>query len=394
MFGSELLEVVIGIVALYVLLSIVCTAAREGIESVQKARAILLIRGINELLSSRCNLDQGSSILTTVNDYSCMENEKDDEKLKSAFYSHPMICGLFPVKYQDHLIKSFGGSIFRLGRNYPSYIPSRNFAIALLDIAARGSVSTDNATVPSTPVLSLQDARDNIDNLTNDKVRRSVLIAIDLSGGDIEKAIKHIEKWYNSSMQRVSGQYKRLSGVYIFILALAFTVTLNLDTIEIAKSLYTQKTVTALIVSKQIDQPSQLSNQQGASQSQSNNDNGQKVSDGINAIISNSILRNNQLVQIPPMWVTLFGWLLTAFAASLGAPFWFDVLANIMKLRAAVAPQENPGSNDLESDNVDLQSQSDQPRIMATLDESDDWVMDMARVTKDANLPTAEGGVA
>jgi hypothetical protein len=37
------------------------------------------------------------------------------------------------------------------------------------------------------------------------------------------------------------------------------------------------------------------------------------------------------------------GWLLTALAATLGAPFWFDTLNKIMSIRSAgKAPEETP----------------------------------------------------
>lgn len=35
-----------------------------------------------------------------------------------------------------------------------------------------------------------------------------------------------------------------------------------------------------------------------------------------------------------------FGWLLTAFAISLGAPFWFDLLNKFIVIRSAVKPHE------------------------------------------------------
>ena len=38
--------------------------------------------------------------------------------------------------------------------------------------------------------------------------------------------------------------------------------------------------------------------------------------------------------------LTAIGWLLTAFAISLGAPFWFDTLNNIMVIRSTVKPSE------------------------------------------------------
>ncbi|HRI22224.1 MAG TPA: hypothetical protein PLA68_14780, partial [Panacibacter sp.] len=38
---------------------------------------------------------------------------------------------------------------------------------------------------------------------------------------------------------------------------------------------------------------------------------------------------------------SIFGWLITALALSLGAPFWFDLLNKLMKLRSSVAPSAN-----------------------------------------------------
>jgi hypothetical protein len=39
----------------------------------------------------------------------------------------------------------------------------------------------------------------------------------------------------------------------------------------------------------------------------------------------------------------LFGWLATAMAVSLGAPFWFDVLNKVMVIRSTVKPHEKSG---------------------------------------------------
>jgi hypothetical protein len=52
----------------------------------------------------------------------------------------------------------------------------------------------------------------------------------------------------------------------------------------------------------------------------------------------------------------LFGWLLTAFAVSLGAPFWFDALNKIMVIRSTVKPREKSqeeGSEDRKSKSSD-----------------------------------------
>jgi hypothetical protein len=42
---------------------------------------------------------------------------------------------------------------------------------------------------------------------------------------------------------------------------------------------------------------------------------------------------------------TLFGWLVTALSATLGAPFWFDLLNRFVNVRASgKAPEEEPKS--------------------------------------------------
>ena len=53
MFGSQVLEVVIGVVLMYLLLSLICSSIREGIEACWKARAGDLQRGIRELFQDR-----------------------------------------------------------------------------------------------------------------------------------------------------------------------------------------------------------------------------------------------------------------------------------------------------------------------------------------------------
>ena len=38
--------------------------------------------------------------------------------------------------------------------------------------------------------------------------------------------------------------------------------------------------------------------------------------------------------------IKLLGWIITILAASLGAPFWFDMLNKIMVVRNTIKPQE------------------------------------------------------
>jgi hypothetical protein len=95
MFNSGILDVVIGLVVVYLQLSLVCTAVHELIAARLKTRAKELERGLSKLLMS--------------------------PQLLEKFYGHPLIQGLRPDGQK------------------PSYIPSQTFALTLMDIVRRHS---------------------------------------------------------------------------------------------------------------------------------------------------------------------------------------------------------------------------------------------------------------
>src|SRR4029079_11621332 len=111
MFGSRILEVAIGIIFVFLLVSMICSAIREGIESWVKARAAFLEQGIRELLHDRHAVGIARSV-----------------------YTHPLIYGLYAAEYEPGSATRVLSGLSR-GGNLPSYIPSRSFALALLDIA-------------------------------------------------------------------------------------------------------------------------------------------------------------------------------------------------------------------------------------------------------------------
>ena len=160
MFGSSILEVGAGLALIYLLLSLVCSATAELIESFLKKRARDLERGIRELLS-----------------------DKSGDGYVAKLYNHPLIYSLHQGEYRP------GG----LHKNLPSYIPSRNFALALMDVVApehKGGVSgAAGATVDApakapngvaaapastaVPVVSLASLRQTVAQMPGDhKLRR------------------------------------------------------------------------------------------------------------------------------------------------------------------------------------------------------------------------------
>lgn len=124
------------------------------------------------------------------------------------------------------------------GSRSPSCIPTRNFALALLDMAACGTRTDAVSGDPQAPPLTLEMARRNVAGLESPAVQRVVLAAIDSSQGDFDATRVAIEKWFDSAMDRVSGWYKWPTGWVVFRIGLAVALALNIDTITLADHLY------------------------------------------------------------------------------------------------------------------------------------------------------------
>ena len=404
MFGSVVLDIAIGLFFIYLLLSLICSAVRESIEGRLKSRALHLERGIRELL-----------------------RDTDSTQLARKLYEHPLVYSLYPGIYDASANPrgEFRGLSWLWATiwswlpgtkptNLPSYIPARNFALALLDLAGRGEtykLAHQNANAAGQAVdtpLTVAQIRASLGKLDNPYVERAVLTALDTARDDLELAIQNLQKWYDSGMDRVSGWYKRETQRILFMVGLIITVVLNVDTIDIVKhlaintdareALVEQATTsmqdTALIARVETERkkaaaskaaalatPAELAPAPTASSpAKPAETTAQEELDAkIKTAETQAKLLREQLfgLGLPlgwtevrkgaerrvactkaqagwidrtgcaawpyDLWLILAaipGWLITAFAISFGAPFWFDMLNKMMVIRSTVKPHE------------------------------------------------------
>src|SRR5262249_15532844 len=110
-FGSTVLDVAIGLVFVYLLLSIICTTINEWILGALKVRSKTLEQGIKQLLDN-----QPAPALQKA--------EQTAASFVSAFYKHPVITGM--MRDSSH----------------PSYLSARSFTTAVMDIVTAGKLGS------------------------------------------------------------------------------------------------------------------------------------------------------------------------------------------------------------------------------------------------------------
>jgi hypothetical protein len=368
MLNSGILDVAIGLVFIFLLLSLICSAISEIIETLLKKRASDLEKGIREFLQ-----------------------DTDGTGLAKEIYNHPLVFGLYKGGYEP-----------KKSSNLPSYIPSRNFALALMDTilpAGAGQVSgaagatgpppaaassppsggtppTPPAKPPAdqgkvgeaagatgsptttpispggeTPPAPLKPLRDAVAGFPNEQVKKALLTLVDAAGNDVNKARENIEGWYDSSVERIAGWYKRRSQGIILVLGLAVAISVNVDTIAVARSLSYDAALRNSLVSA-AQEYAKTPQGQAAKTPEA------RVKENLDIIRKHGLpigwnLGEEQDERYVPAllqkefpylilswaWALKFlGWFLTAMAISLGAPFWFDLLNKFMTARSTLKP--------------------------------------------------------
>jgi hypothetical protein len=199
--------------------------------------------------------------------------------------------------------------------------------------------------------------------LPESPVRSRVLEFINGAVDNLEDLRDRVETWYDDAMDRVSGVYKRQVQFYLFLIALCLTIIIGADTIHIIRTLSANANLRALVVA-QADQLQSSDNTLTPQPVQPGAQTGQPSEappvrdvfdqlDMMNGLFGHQQTREAlvKMTSLPTLFEgfgmlisMMFGWLLTAIAVSLGAPFWFDVLRRVSNIRnAGPVPERGEG---------------------------------------------------
>lgn len=341
---DAILEVVIGLVAAWLTLSVAVSQVQEWFSSLLGWRAKDLEKTIGSMLV--------------------------DGQLAKAFYNHPYIQ-----------------SLSEPGKNRgPSYIQASTFSTVLVDMIVNAkptqpitgmTAQASNAGVPFSTWVNDSISKFKQDypgvgrmldahfpHLSND------IVSVDES---VVQARTNIENWYNAVQERASGWYKRRAGIVSFVIGIILALGFNIDTVQIANQLWKAPTIRQALVAQAtttsgsalptntlstLVKPQDYANSLAVpfgwstapvadSSTQCGWTPGQNVHPGI--WIQNQC---NLIVNLPAMndlggwFAKLFGILITGLAAAQGSPFWFSVLNKIINMRGSgnspTAAQSSP----------------------------------------------------
>ncbi|MFT6983017.1 MAG: hypothetical protein ACJAUD_001788 [Crocinitomicaceae bacterium] len=484
MTGNIALDVVIGLVFVFLLYSLMASVIAETIASFLGLRARNLHKGITRLLEEDPKgaipqfipIAPIEKIIDFINDAiaSIIRIFKSEEKAVKQFYEHPSVKFLAKSKFFSK----------------PSYIAPNTFSKVVLDLIKKGQAGTETEQIKAglTTLLSndkfLTDLKTQLESNTPDfatlkqsfdkldknphfnevfgqleaeinadapnieKLKAAIkknpaggfisghtlaLINSYLveSNDDIEKFKTSVEGWFNTTMDRISGWYKRKNQLVLLVIGFGLAASFKASTIDIAKRMSKDpvareqmvQLATAYIDKNQdviaqvnylkadslatgdvkafnvkLDSLLAIKEQVKADIAQAHGVLGLEINDSIlltkikrsnldsikksmrpnqrfvedsNYVVTfdnnytasssgkyYSIKRNKKGKLIKwdgktfayfnewlYFWDHFWGYLLTALAVSLGAPFWFDLLNKFVKLRSSVQPS-SPASKD------------------------------------------------
>jgi hypothetical protein len=288
MFNSTILDVVAGLLFTFLTVSLVASTVTEGLASLLGWRAQTLLRGVKSLL-----------------------NDPNFTGLAKAVYNHALVNSQAPGTAQTE-----NGLTAK-----PSYIEPQHFAGALIDLMEK---------LPATPTETQTQIQAAIAALPDPQLRQTLQWFYSRAGANITDFQNEIATWFDASMSRLSGLYKRWMQVCSFSVGLAVAILLNVDALHVAQALWVQPAVVQRFTPKE----------------------GSNTQDALAALYSANLpigwskdTLNQRLASPLTIAALIGGWLITAFATLFGAPFWFDALQKITNLRGTGAKPNEKKKN-------------------------------------------------
>lgn len=275
---DPILNLFIGLALTFGSFSLLTTALVEAVASVLRLRAHTLVAGLQTLL-----------------------NDKDLSGYARDVLDHAAVNPLSAGKADGNARPVL-----------PTYIEPTHFAAALTEVLVMQAKAKGAA-------ADLQAA---IDAVPDRQLRPFLQGLYDRADSQVDRFRAGLAAWFDTAMDRVSGDYKRQVQYWNFGIATLLAVAMNVDALHIAQQLWVQPNL------------------------------GRAVAGALPA--GGAAMTPDQYREMYDLWrgsfpfgwpvpgfdwpklpLMIAGWLITASSTLLGAPFWFDTLQRVARIRSS-----------------------------------------------------------
>jgi hypothetical protein len=312
MYLQEILEVAIGLVFIWLVLSVATMSLQEWLGNILNSRAKELEKAISQMLSTPNTTSQFYAHPLISNLYKQPKKAGQKARLPSYIPSSKFGAALFslvvqagtdnsPVRAmtgqinqqlasiqspeQQKLAKADWNAILQTAKNlagsglgaaaldslklqvqvfgekYPEAKPSLDALVPQLDTYYGQFVQNQRSTMESGADTGLDMRQFRLGLLglqkTNPRLSNSVTAIIKQAEGYalnadqvVATARLNLETWFNDAMDRLSGTYKRKAQLIAFIIGVILALILNVDSISVATSLWREPTLRQAIIAQ------------------------------------------------------------------------------------------------------------------------------------------------
>jgi hypothetical protein len=286
-FVSTLLEICVGLISVYIALSLFVSWANEQVATVANLRANGLAAGIEKMLGS--------------------------PELRAGLFAHPAI-----------------GSASANSTRRPQYLSASQFSTALL------AIIDVTPAINTTAEAAFTNLQADVAALGPGPLKTALTSFLNRSAGDYNMTVALIENWFDSTMSGVSAIYRRYATIITFAIGTIVVVALDVDSVRLFQQFQCNSSVRASVA--------------GAATTAATNAQADAAFRQISSAVFSSLKfswlwSGSDAGPVCPQaagstyhepsaglyWLLkVAGWLTTIVAVSLGAPFWFDTLKLVM----------------------------------------------------------------
>lgn len=325
-FSLPILEIAVSIIICWMLISVLCSMLQETLVQIKGERGRFLKKYILKQLYDTPNQINWGAIMYTHSSIDLLSREynKPPSEITPKIFSETLIETIA----SSHMVQSMKNEKLQSNIYKTQLLNDFSFAVEVL--------------LPSDVISFLKSA------LTKAKIK---------ANGDEEKLynelVNEISDWYEQLCGMTSIWYKKATKTRLFFLGLAVSIAFNIDSIALFEYFKSNPQARQGVIEYYAENEAyyedlikKYSTQVTVSPSEENN----RKLDSLKSELKDFYLRHDQIAdkyEIPVGWnlsdtpdaatnqekernilLMFAGYLITAIAASMGAPFWFAILKN------------------------------------------------------------------